>query len=140
MLENIIKPIIDAHHLRLWSIDAHGQGRQTILRVMVDGASLGDCEKISREIGAVLDVEDPFQTAYQLEVSSPGIYRKLSSASHFSDYLEKKIKMKWRTTEGEYRNEVVTVQTVEKDTLCFVTENGDTENVLLSEIQKAQVI
>jgi ribosome maturation factor RimP len=47
---------------------------------------LEDCERVSRELGAVLDVEDPLPHAYSLEVSSPGLDRPLRTAAHFQRY------------------------------------------------------
>ena len=67
-----------------------------VLRVFIDhlvqgpgvlAVSLADCERISRELGVVLDVEDPIPQAYSLEVSSPGIDRPLRTAAHFRRFL-----------------------------------------------------
>jgi ribosome maturation factor RimP len=51
------------------------------------GISFEDCERLSRQLGAMLDVEDPVPTAYSLEVSSPGLDRPLRTAAHFQRYL-----------------------------------------------------
>ncbi len=54
---------------------------------------LNDCERISRELSAVLDVEDPIKQAYSLEVSSPGIDRPLRTAEHYRRYLGAEVKV-----------------------------------------------
>ena len=73
-----------------------------------DRVDLEDCENISRELSAVLDVEDPIPQAYQLEVGSPGIDRPLRTAGHFAHFKgsEAKIQlyMPMRTETGERRN------------------------------------
>src|SRR5690606_32844727 len=52
---------------------------------------LDDCERVSRELGAVLDVEDPIDQAYSLEVSSPGLDRPLRKVAHFERYLDQEV-------------------------------------------------
>jgi ribosome maturation factor RimP len=63
-----------------------GAGRKKIVRVTIDkegGVNVGDCERVSRGLEAILDVEDLFQTAYMLEVSSPGLDRPLAKMRDF---------------------------------------------------------
>ncbi len=64
----------------------HGSG---MLRVYIDGAAgvgIEDCERVSREISALLDVHDPIPTAYRLEVSTPGLDRVLRTPAHFERF------------------------------------------------------
>jgi ribosome maturation factor RimP len=66
------------------------QGRHSSLRVYIDnerGITLDDCEKASRQISAVLDVEDPIASQYSLEVSSPGLDRPLFTLAHFQRFI-----------------------------------------------------
>ncbi|HSY08926.1 MAG TPA: ribosome maturation factor RimP [Steroidobacteraceae bacterium] len=61
-----------------------------LLRVFVDradGVRIEDCERVSREVSALLDVEDPIPTAYRLEVSSPGSDRVLRTSAHFERFV-----------------------------------------------------
>jgi len=63
------------------------EGRRALVRVFVDregGITLADCEAFSRKLGALLDVEDPVEGPYVLEVSSPGLDRRLVRPSHFA--------------------------------------------------------
>ena len=73
-----------------------------------DRVDLEDCENISRELSAVLDVEDPIPQAYQLEVSSPGIDRPLRTAEHFAHFKGSEAKIQLHvplhTEGGERRN------------------------------------
>jgi len=64
----------------------HGAG---MLRVYIDrpaGVGIEDCEQVSREISALLDVHDPIPTAYRLEVSTPGLDRVLRTPAHFTRF------------------------------------------------------
>jgi ribosome maturation factor RimP len=59
--------------------EGHGEGLQ--------GITVDDCERVSREVAALLDVDDPIPTAYTLEVSSPGFDRLLRTPAHFARFL-----------------------------------------------------
>jgi ribosome maturation factor RimP len=61
--------------------------RRPDLPAAASGISFDDCERLSRQLGAVLDVEDPVPHAYSLEVSSPGLDRPLRTPAHFQRYL-----------------------------------------------------
>ncbi|MBI5025635.1 MAG: ribosome maturation factor RimP [Nitrospirae bacterium] len=79
-LRELILPIMDAMGYELQDVELLGKGGRFLLRVIIDkdgGVTLNDCEKASREIGAMLDVEDPIPSSYVLEVSSPGLDRPL---------------------------------------------------------------
>jgi len=107
-LISIIEPVLEADGFEL--VDLHFVLEQGgwVLRVQVDlpltqwgdisevpsdRVDLHDCEKISRELSAVLDVEDPIPQAYHLEVSSPGIDRPLRTAQHFAHFAGSEAKI-----------------------------------------------
>jgi ribosome maturation factor RimP len=65
-----------------------------VVRVFVDrpgGVALDDCARISRELSALLDVEDPIPSAYTLEVSSPGFDRVLRTQAHFGRFVGSRV-------------------------------------------------
>jgi ribosome maturation factor RimP len=109
-LITIIEPVLQAAGFELVDLRFVLEQGGWVLRVQVDiplhevtdvtevpsdRVDLHDCETISRELSAVLDVEDPIPQAYHLEVSSPGIDRPLRTAAHFSHFAgsEAKIQM-----------------------------------------------
>ena len=68
-------------------IDVHAAADQPLdAEWWKHGVDLADCERLSRELSAVLDVDDPIPHAYSLEVSSPGIDRPLRTAAHFAHF------------------------------------------------------
>src|SRR5690554_7567129 len=74
-----------------WGIEYRSKGYQSMLRVFIDDAEKGigidDCEKVSRQISGVMDVEDPIQTEYTLEVSSPGMDRPLFRPEQYQAFV-----------------------------------------------------
>jgi ribosome maturation factor RimP len=86
-LIEIIEPVCTDSGFELVDLRYQRENNGWVLRVFIDRESepigFDDCEQVSRELSAVLDVEDPVPTAYSLEVSSPGVERPLRTASHF---------------------------------------------------------
>ncbi|MES1926873.1 ribosome maturation factor RimP [Salinisphaera sp. T31B1] len=89
-LHHLLAPVVADLGYELWHLESTGAGRSSILRLYIDapdGIALEDCEKVSREVSAVLDVEDASGGEYQLEVSSPGLDRPLITAEHFRRFI-----------------------------------------------------
>ncbi|GAB4390274.1 MAG: ribosome maturation factor RimP [Thermodesulfovibrionales bacterium] len=80
------------HGVEVEDVELMGRGRRTLLRVTIDkpgGVSLDDCEAVSKDLSAVLDVEDPLSGPYTLEVTSPGLDRPLKTVAHFRKQVGK---------------------------------------------------
>lgn len=96
-LSAIISPILDSMAIELVDLEYKHEGREWFLRIFIDkqgGVTLDDCEKVSREVGVVLEVEDLIHTAYRLEVSSPGIDRPLNKIADYERFTGRLIKVK----------------------------------------------
>jgi ribosome maturation factor RimP len=97
-IRQILDPILESMGLTLWDLEFHKQGPKWLLRIYIDreigGVTLGDCETVSRDLSAALDVEDIIPHAYTLEVSSPGLDRTLSKPEHFVRFAGSTIKVK----------------------------------------------
>ncbi len=79
-IEEVVEPVLRGHGLELVDVEWRPHGPRALLRVAVDkpgGVGIGDCERVSRELGDVLDVAGLIDAAYDLEVSSPGLDRQL---------------------------------------------------------------
>jgi ribosome maturation factor RimP len=77
-----------------------------LLRIFIDrpeGVGLDDCERVSREISALFDVEDPVPTGYTLEVSSPGLDRVLRTPEHFQRFVGARVRLELRIARGGRR-------------------------------------
>ena len=106
-LDNLIKNTVDGLGYQLWGYEYRPHSESALLRIFIekqDGISIEDCASVSRQIGAVLDVENIIPVAYLLEVSSPGMDRVLFTPDQYQDYLGETIKIRTRTPIDERRN------------------------------------
>lgn len=87
----IAKPIAAENDCYIYDLEYIKEGKSRVLRIYADkesgGISLDECEAISRKISEVLDKSDPISENYMLEVSSPGIERRLRNPEHFEKYI-----------------------------------------------------
>ncbi|UCD84130.1 MAG: ribosome maturation factor RimP [Deltaproteobacteria bacterium] len=93
----IIEPVADREGLELVDIEYRREDRGWVLRIYIDrenGVNVGDCSRMSGEIGTVLDVEDPIPQSYHLEVSSPGLNRPLKKEGDYQKYQGKLVKIR----------------------------------------------
>ena len=90
----LIEPLVGRLGYELVELE-HTSGRgSAVVRLFIDrpnGVGLEDCERVSREVSALLDVEDPIPTAYTLEVSSPGFDRVLRTQAHFARFVGSRV-------------------------------------------------
>lgn len=106
-LEHLIEPAVMALGYELLGCELFHQGRYSLLRVYIDqerGISIDDCERASRQISALLDVEDPIVGAYNLEVSSPGAERPLFKEAHYQRFVGSIIAIRLRVAQEGRRN------------------------------------
>jgi ribosome maturation factor RimP len=88
-LNNLIGPLVEDLGYEFVGLEYHNHPKQSVLRVYIDregGVGLDDCEFVSREVAALLDVEDPISGHYNLEISSPGLDRPLFTLEHFERF------------------------------------------------------
>lgn len=113
----------------------------SLLRVYIDtekGVTLDDCTRVSRQISAMLDVEDPIQGKYTLEISSPGLDRPLFEMKHYQQQLGKKIKIKLHSPIQERKNWVGVLKQVEPMNIILLV---DAEEIVVpfAAIEKGRV-
>jgi ribosome maturation factor RimP len=117
--------------------------QSSTLRIYIDnppkGVTVDDCTKVSRQVSAMLDVEDPISGRYTLEVSSPGIDRPLFEKSHYERFVGSQVKLRLYTALEGRRNFVGVLLRVEETGITLLVEQ--TEYVLpFSNIEKAKLI
>lgn len=98
-LQRLLEPTVERLGYELVDLEVKLGGRSGIVRVFIDqpgGISLDDCEKVSLAVSALLDVEDPLPGHYNLEVSSPGLDRKLTKVEHFQRFTGETLKVSMR--------------------------------------------
>jgi ribosome maturation factor RimP len=115
----VIQPPIEGAGYELVDVQWKHEPGGWVLRVFVDkepgGIGLSDCERVSRELSAVLDVNDIITCAYSLEVSSPGLERPLVTAAHFRRFLGKKARVRLHQGVDGRRNYAGTIVSVDGD-------------------------
>ena len=88
--------------LELLAVEVGGTARKPMVRLILDreqgGVSLADCESVSRQASALLDVHDPFPGAFTLEVSSPGVDRKLYNEKDFLRFVGMGVRVRMKPT------------------------------------------
>jgi ribosome maturation factor RimP len=107
-LEEVVEPVLRDHGLSLVDVDWRGAGPRGSLRVYVDkagGVRIDDCERVSRELGDVLDVAGVIDGAYDLEVSSPGLDRPLRKERELRWALGKRVRC-WIAGGQEFAGEL----------------------------------
>ena len=85
--------------LELVAVEVAGTARRPVVRLVLDkpaGVTLADCELVSRQASAILDTADPFPGAYTLEVSSPGLDRKLYGEKDYTRFAGEPVKVRMR--------------------------------------------
>lgn len=141
-IENIIKPVIETLGFELWGIDFFGSMRPALLRIFIDRAqgyiSLDDCTRVSRELSAVLDVEDLIAGSYKLEVSSPGLERPLFKIEHFRRFIGQDVQIRLFAPENGRRKFSGTIKDVKDDTVIITTIEDNTERVFVLPIEKIE--
>jgi len=96
-VEDIARPLAESLGLELVELEYKREGRQMVLRMYIDregGVSLDDCAAVSKELSAVLDVEDVVPGKYTLEVSSPGLNRPLKTRADYERYAGRLVKIR----------------------------------------------
>ena len=88
-LMQLLQPTIESMGFELWGIELVSPGKRPTLRIYIDaddGVSIDHCAQVSNQVSGVLDVENPINGEYTLEVSSPGVDRLLFRPEHYAAY------------------------------------------------------
>ncbi|ACE86031.1 Uncharacterized BCR, YhbC family [Cellvibrio japonicus Ueda107] len=141
-LTDLIVPVVESLGCELWGLEYLTQGRYTTLRIFIDGpqgVSLDDCERVSRQISAVLDVEDPIDGEYTLEVSSPGLDRPLYTEAQYARYVGETVNLRLRiAVEGRRRFKGV-ISAIEEGALLLQFDN-QTVRLPIETIDKGNLV
>ncbi len=142
-VQNQLAAVAAEEGLELLAAEVVGSGPKTILRLVVDGpdgANLEKCASVSRQASAILDVEDPIEHHYTLEVSSPGLDRKLYSKTDFERFAGRRVNIRMKPTFREHRT--VSGELVELSDgglVRLVGDNGHEVNLPYDEIFEARL-
>jgi len=141
-VSSLIEPVIEDLGYELVDVEYLMERGRWILRVYIDkdgGVSINDCVKVSRQIGTILDVEDPIDNAYVLEVSSPGLDRPLTKEKHFIWAMGKKVKIRTEVPIDGRRNFTGYLQDF-KDGVVYIDVEGKIFSLNYDQIEKANLV
>lgn len=143
-VRGIAAPLAAQEGLELVDVEIGGAGGRQALRLFIDrpgGVSLDDCTAVSRSVSAALDVEDPIQGAYDLEVSSPGLDRPLRTPEHFQKFAGQKVRVKTYgpLAECENRKTFVGILKGFEEGKVVVDVDGKVFHVPHAQVSKANV-
>ena len=139
-LIELLEPAVAALGFEIADLDAH-LGRRGLLRVYIDrepGVTLADCERVSEQLGAFLDVEDPLPGSYVLEVSSPGFDRRLRKLEHFERFAGERARIELREPRDGRRRLIGKLGGVEVGQIVLEVD-GERMRLGLGEIAEARL-
>lgn len=137
----LLEPILEPEGIEMVDLEFKFETGRWVLRLYIDkpgGVNLNDCELVSRQAGALLDMEDPIRQAYHLEVSSPGINRVLRKEKDFVLYAGAPVRIKTSKKLNGSRNFRGTLQGVENSRI-ILDINGKRVEIAPEDLEKARL-
>lgn len=141
LTEMLEAPVVAAGY-ELVGLEFVRAGQHSTLRIFIDhenGITVEDCAEVSRQVSAVLDVEDPISVVYNLEVSSPGLERPLFKAAHYEQFIGHEVSIVLKMAVGNRRKWKGVIQSIDGETVAVMVD-GQEEHFSLSNISKANLI
>jgi len=95
-LNELLQPLVEDLGYEFVGLEYNSNPKHAVLRIFIDhenGVGIEDCEVVSRETAALLDVKDPIRSHYNLEVSSPGLDRPLFTPAHYIEFVGRKVQI-----------------------------------------------
>lgn len=141
-LRVIAERVAEDHGLELVHAELSGGARTPVVRIFIDkpdGVTHEDCSTVSEHVGAVLDVEDFINSAYTLEVSSPGLERGLYKRADYERFAGARAKIKTRAAINGQRNFSGRIVGIEDDEVAFEDKTNGRVRIRLDNIVKANL-
>lgn len=138
----MLRPAVEQVGKDLLGIEFISAGKHSVLRLFIDhenGINVDDCAEVSRQVSAILDVEDPISTEYNLEVSSPGLDRPLFDLAHFEAVVGEIVDVKLGVPLNGRRKFKGTLEAIDGD-LLIVEVDGETYELPHNNIDKANLV
>ena len=131
VVEELLRPTVEALGYMLWDVTYAKIGTEYHLEITIDseeGISITDCETVHRAIDPILDEADPIESAYRLEVSSPGIERELRTEAHLEACIGWVVELRFFAAQNGAKTLVGALAAYTADTVTVVTPD-DAEHV-----------
>ncbi len=142
-IEEIAQRVAESEGLELVEVEVKGGGNSRFVRISIDkpeGVTHADCETVSQQVGTILDVEDVVPGGrYTLEVSSPGVERKLIKPQDYQRFQGKKVRITLRDAVEGRRNWEGKLAGLEDGDVALEMEPGKTVRFPFGQVQKANL-
>jgi ribosome maturation factor RimP len=142
-VEQIAEALLQAEGMNLVDLDYRKEGRRWVLRLFIDkeerGVTVDDCAAVSRELGDLLDAKDVIPEAYVLEVSSPGLNRRVRKTEDFSRFAGRRVQVRLAVPQEGRRKIVGDILRVEGDAVVVAAPEG-TYTIALGNIAQATLV
>lgn len=141
-LQKLLEPTIERLGFELTDLEVRLSGKGGLLRITIDkpeGIDLDDCEKASLAVSALLDIEDPVADNYNLEVSSPGLNRKLTKLEHFQRFEGETLKVTMRLPIAGRRRFRGTLVSSDNENIV-VEVDGESHSLPLASLDTARLV
>lgn len=141
-IRELAGPVTEGFGLELVDVVFTTEHGRRILRIYIDkpgGVTVDDCERVSREMSTVLDVEDPIPQSYALEISSPGLDRPLKTEKDFARFAGHKARIKSKQPIEGRRNFKAVIDSATGGQVSVTDFDGKKFTIDISNIEKAKL-
>lgn len=142
-IREIAERVATSEGMEVVEVEFRGKGPRSLLRIFIDkpgGITHGDCEVISRQVGAILDVEDLVPTSYTLQVSSPGVERRLTRPADYLRFTGRKVRVILKEPLGGQRQLVGRLDGFENGILTLVLDRGQRTSLAYDDVERANLV
>lgn len=141
-LQKQLSALVEGEGLELVATEVVGNGPKTILRLVIDGehgVSLDKCALISKQASPILDVEDPFSHRYTLEVTSPGLDRKLYSSSDYQRFAAQRVRVRMKPSYRQHRTVTGDLLGLDQGLVSMRLDSGEEIKLPYDEVHEARI-
>jgi len=138
----MLQPLVEDLGYEFVGLEYNSNPKHSVLRIYIDreeGVGISDCEIVSRETAALLDVKDPIKSHYNLEVSSPGLDRPLFTLAHFTEFSGREVKINLFAPQDGRRKFQGLILAV-NETGVSIDQDGTEVSLDLNNIAKARLV
>lgn len=142
-IREVVERVAASEGLEVVDVELHGRGRGAVLRVFLDkpgGVTHGDCQRVSEQVGTLLDVEDLVADSYTLEVSSPGLDRRLAKPADYERFAGRQVKLILRDAQDGRRRFQGRLLGIENGQVRVEVESGQVLRLAPDQIAKANLV
>lgn len=142
-IREIVERVAASEGMEVAEVELRGKGPRSLLRIFIDkpgGVTHRDCELVSHQVGAILDVENLIPASYTLEVSSPGVERRLTRPADYDRFAGRKVRLRLKQPLGAQRQLVGRLDGLENGVLTLTLASGECASVEYDNVERANLV